>query len=135
MQGSNKFRRIWDERQAKINELKDQTNYYNTQQLIQKYDPDPATKAAAASVLASKLGADSGLHWFVDESHINEHDTGEIGNVEFMQSGGLRRRNALEARSTGSTRASRDAFRHLFGTRAAIYFKSELFCYLLLKLV
>lgn len=27
----------------------------------QQYDPDPAAKAAAASILASKLGADSGL--------------------------------------------------------------------------
>ncbi|KAM0025885.1 putative Lunapark family protein [Helianthus debilis subsp. tardiflorus] len=92
---------------------------------LRKYDPDPTAKAAAASVLASKLGADSGLHWFVDESHLNQHDTGEIGNVEFMQSGGLRRRNASEARSPGSTGASRDAFRHLFGTRPAIYYKSE----------
>jgi hypothetical protein len=28
---------------------------------VQQYDPDPAAKAAAASILASKLGADSGL--------------------------------------------------------------------------
>ena len=28
---------------------------------VQKYDLDPAAKAAAASVLATKLGADSGL--------------------------------------------------------------------------
>ncbi|KAJ0742739.1 putative Lunapark family protein [Helianthus annuus] len=93
--------------------------------IFQKYDPDPAAKAAAASVLASKLGADSGLHWFVDESHLNQHDTGKIGNVEFMQSSSLRRRNASEARSHGSMGACRDAFRHLFGTRAAIYYQSE----------
>ncbi|KAJ0883470.1 putative Lunapark family protein [Helianthus annuus] len=92
---------------------------------IFKYDPDPAAKAVAASVLASKLGADSGLHWFVDESHLNQHDIGKIGNVEFMQSNGLRRRNASEARSPGSMGACRDAFRHLFGTRAAIYYQSE----------
>ncbi|CAK9882827.1 unnamed protein product, partial [Sphagnum jensenii] len=49
------------ERQEKINELKEKTNYYNTQQLIQRYDPDPEAKAAAASILASKLGAESGL--------------------------------------------------------------------------
>nr|GFB04519.1 lunapark domain-containing protein [Tanacetum cinerariifolium] len=48
--------RLKAERQAKIDELKERTNYYITQQLIQKYDPDPAAKAAAASVLASKLG-------------------------------------------------------------------------------
>ncbi|KAG0475997.1 hypothetical protein HPP92_012838 [Vanilla planifolia] len=53
------------ERQAKIDELKERTNYYTTQQLIQRYDLDPTAKAAAATVLATKLGADSGLkmHW------------------------------------------------------------------------
>ncbi|KAI3774943.1 hypothetical protein L1987_49508 [Smallanthus sonchifolius] len=95
--------RLQAERQAKIDELKDRTNYYNTQQLIQKYDPDPAAKAAAASVLASKLGADSGLHWFVDESQFSQHDIGKSSDVEFMQSNGLRRRNPSEARSPGST--------------------------------
>uniref|UniRef100_A0A0D9ZSA8 Lunapark zinc ribbon domain-containing protein n=1 Tax=Oryza glumipatula TaxID=40148 RepID=A0A0D9ZSA8_9ORYZ len=58
------------ERQAKIDELKERTNYYTTQQLIQRYDLDPAAKAAAATVLASKLGADSGLRVFLgDESN------------------------------------------------------------------
>ncbi|KQJ85248.1 uncharacterized protein At2g24330 [Brachypodium distachyon] len=60
------------ERQAKIDELKERTNYYTTQQLIQRYDLDPAAKAAAASVLASKLGADSGLKVFLgDESNMD----------------------------------------------------------------
>ncbi|KAJ0700893.1 putative Lunapark domain-containing protein [Helianthus annuus] len=104
--------RLRDERQAKIDELKDRTNYYNTQQLIQKYDPDPAAKAAAASVLASKLGADSGLHWYVDESHLNQHDTGKSGDVEFMQSGGLRRRAPSEARSPGSTGVQDGGFQY-----------------------
>ncbi|XP_076907083.1 uncharacterized protein At2g24330-like [Bidens hawaiensis] len=95
--------RLREERQAKIDELKDRTNYYNTQQLIQRYDPDPAAKAAAASVLASKLGADSGLHFLVDESsHLNQHDMGKSSDYEYMQSGGLRRRNQTEARSPGS---------------------------------
>uniref|UniRef100_A0A0E0H3A7 Uncharacterized protein n=1 Tax=Oryza nivara TaxID=4536 RepID=A0A0E0H3A7_ORYNI len=53
--------RLREERKAKIDELKERTNYYLTQKLIQKYDLDPAAKAAAASVLATKLGADSGL--------------------------------------------------------------------------
>lgn len=56
-----RLERLKAERQEKINELKEKTNYYITQQLIQQYDPDPAAKAAAASILASKLGAESGL--------------------------------------------------------------------------
>lgn len=88
------------ERQEKIDELKERTNYYNTQQLIQKYDPDPAAKAAAASVLASKLGADSGLQVSVgDEPQPNQHGAGKSSDVEFAQSSGLRRRNPSEARS------------------------------------
>ncbi|XP_071698020.1 uncharacterized protein At2g24330-like [Rutidosis leptorrhynchoides] len=88
------------ERQAKIDELKERTNYYITQQLIQKYDPDPAAKAAAASVLASKLGADSGLKVFLgDESQSNAHATGKISDVELQQASGLRKRNQSNARS------------------------------------
>ncbi|XP_024979299.1 uncharacterized protein At2g24330-like [Cynara cardunculus var. scolymus] len=91
------------ERQEKIDELKERTNYYNTQQLIQKYDPDPAAKAAAASVLASKLGADSGLQVSVggDEPQPNQQGAGKSSDVDFAQSTGLRRRNPPEARSPG----------------------------------
>ncbi|KAI3753691.1 hypothetical protein L2E82_25752 [Cichorium intybus] len=82
------------ERQAKIDELKERTNYYITQQLIQKYDPDPAAKAAAASVLASKLGADSGLKVFLgDESQPNPYATSKNNEVEVHQTTGLRKRN------------------------------------------
>lgn len=84
--------RLRAERQAKIDELKEKTNYYTTQQLIQRYDPDPAAKAAAATVLASKLGADSGLKVFVgDESNLYA-PTGRSNDVEIVQSGGLRNR-------------------------------------------
>lgn len=94
--------RLREERQAKIDELKERTNYYMTQQLIQKYDPDPAAKAAAASVLASKLGADSGLKMFLgDESQLNPYGTGKSSDVELQQSSGLRKRNQSNARSTG----------------------------------
>lgn len=80
------------ERQAKIDELKERTNYYITQQLIQKYDPDPAAKAAAASVLASKLGADSGLKVYLgDESQPNPY--AKNNEVEVHQTTGLRKRN------------------------------------------
>ncbi|XP_010940300.1 uncharacterized protein At2g24330 [Elaeis guineensis] len=92
------------ERQAKIDELKERTNYYTTQQLIQRYDLDPAAKAAAATVLASKLGSDSGLKIFVgDESNISS-SLGKSNDVELVQPTGLRNRKPSHARShsTGS---------------------------------
>ncbi|XWS72884.1 hypothetical protein CRYUN_Cryun02cG0078100 [Craigia yunnanensis] len=97
--------RLRAERQAKIDELKEKTNYYSTQQLIQRYDPDPAAKAAAATVLASKLGADSGLKVYVgDESMLNVPG-GKSNDVEVVPSSGLRKRKQVHARSssTGST--------------------------------
>jgi len=95
--------KLQEERQAKIDELKERTNYYITQQLIQKYDTDPAAKAAAASVLASKLGADSGLKVFLaDESQPNTYDTGKSTDVQLQQSGGLRKRNQSNPKSPGS---------------------------------
>uniref|UniRef100_A0A5B7BS95 Lunapark zinc ribbon domain-containing protein n=1 Tax=Davidia involucrata TaxID=16924 RepID=A0A5B7BS95_DAVIN len=97
--------RLRAERQAKINELKEKTNYYTTQQLIQQYDPDPAAKAAAATVLASKLGADSGLKVYVgDESKLNA-PTGKNNDVELAQSSGLRNRRQLLTKS-GSTEST-----------------------------
>ncbi|XVF35766.1 hypothetical protein REPUB_Repub18cG0174300 [Reevesia pubescens] len=87
--------RLRAERQAKIDELKEKTNYYTTQQLIQRYDPDPAAKAAAATVLASKLGADSGLKVYVaDESQLNVPG-GKSNDVEVVPSSGLRKRKQL----------------------------------------
>lgn len=64
--------RLQNERQAKINELKERTNYYLTQQLIQKYDSDPTAKEAAARVLAAKLGADAGLKLSSESSQADE---------------------------------------------------------------
>ncbi|KAK4277096.1 hypothetical protein QN277_015147 [Acacia crassicarpa] len=92
--------RLRAERQTKIDELKEKTNYYTTQQLIQRYDPDPAAKAAAATVLASKLGADSGLKVYLgDESNLNA-STGVSNDVEFVQSGGLRNRKQVQSKYT-----------------------------------
>ncbi|GMY37699.1 zinc ribbon 10 domain-containing protein [Fagus crenata] len=56
---------------------------------LKRYDTDPAAKAAAATVLASKLGVDSGLNVYVgDESKLNAL-TGKSNDVELVQSGGL----------------------------------------------
>ncbi|CAM0902441.1 unnamed protein product [Alopecurus aequalis] len=92
------------ERQAKIDELKERTNYYTTQQLIQRYDLDPAAKAAAASVLASKLGADSGLRIFLgDESNMD----GSKSNDQHGQTSGLRQRKlAHSGHGSGQIHAS-----------------------------
>ncbi|XP_057971996.1 uncharacterized protein At2g24330-like [Malania oleifera] len=97
--------RLRAERQAKIDELKEKTNYYITQQLIQRYDPDPAAKAAAATVLASKLGADSGLKVYVGDESKPSVPKGKSNDVEFVKSSGIRNRNQLHTRSsnTGST--------------------------------
>ncbi|XP_059633509.1 uncharacterized protein At2g24330-like [Cornus florida] len=68
----------------------------------QRYDPDTAAKAAAATVLASKLGADSGLKVYVgNESKLNA-PTGKSNDVEYTQSDGLRNRNQLHTRSSGT---------------------------------
>ncbi|KAM7268711.1 hypothetical protein ACFE04_010877 [Oxalis oulophora] len=93
--------RLRAERLEKINELKERTNYYTTQQLIQRYDPDPAAKAAAATVLASKLGADSGLQMYLGEENLS---AGQSNDAEVAQHGGLRNRKQVHTKSnsTGS---------------------------------
>ncbi|KAG0477732.1 hypothetical protein HPP92_012451 [Vanilla planifolia] len=94
------------ERQAKIDELKERTNYYTTQQLIQRYDLDPTAKAAAATVLATKLGADSGLKVFLGDESIAARDitTGKSYDVEMVQSKSLRnlRPSHTRSHSTGT---------------------------------
>ena len=68
--------------------------------LLQRYDPDPAAKAAAATVLASKLGSDSGLKVYVgDESHLNV-PIGKSNDVEVVQSSGMQNRKQLQTRSS-----------------------------------
>ncbi|KAL5169622.1 Uncharacterized protein HKD37_11G031488 [Glycine soja] len=97
--GDSEAESLRAERKAKIDELNEKTNYYITQQLIQRYDTDPAAKAAAATVLASKLGADSGLKVYVgDES--SGVSTGKTKDVEVVQSSGLRNRKQVTSRST-----------------------------------
>ncbi|GAB4843709.1 hypothetical protein Ancab_013674 [Ancistrocladus abbreviatus] len=111
------------ERQRKIDELKEKTNYYITQQLIQRYDTDPAAKAAAATVLASKLGADSGLKVYVgDDPNLNTA-VGKSSDVELVQTSGLQSRKQPLARSnsTGSAvlHRSDEAFPQQLGAQSA----------------
>ncbi|XP_010548513.1 PREDICTED: uncharacterized protein At2g24330-like [Tarenaya hassleriana] len=107
------------ERQAKIDELKEKTNYYTTQQLIQRYDTDPAAKAAAATILASKLGADSGLKVLVGDESRLDPSVGKSHDMEVMQSQGLRHRKQPNtntrpnsARTTPPAHHSDDESRH-----------------------
>jgi endoplasmic reticulum junction formation protein lunapark len=133
------------ERKAKIDELKERTNYYLTQQLIQvrgqvdfssckssrvpgikldhasfltntnsdemhpymqKYDLDPAAKAAAASVLASKLGEETGLKVHVGEEQKVDAAVVRSNDVEISSSDGLRNRKQPNARRTAGTVAA-----------------------------
>ncbi|KAL5698549.1 hypothetical protein ACHQM5_029575 [Ranunculus cassubicifolius] len=95
--------RLREERQAKINELKERTNYYITQQLIQRYDPDPAAKAAAASVLASKLGADSGLKVYLGDESAFTTPQGKSNDAELSsQAKSLRNRKHTHSRSSST---------------------------------
>ncbi|CAN6440349.1 unnamed protein product [Victoria cruziana] len=102
--------RLRAERQAKIDELKERTNYYITQQLIQRYDTDPAAKAAAATVLASKLGADSGLKIAVGDESKLDVPHGRSSDIDMGQSSGLRNRKTSHLRSnSGGSVVSQDA--------------------------
>lgn len=94
------------ERQAKIDELKEKTNYYITQQLIQRYDPDPAAKAAAATVLASKLGLDSGLKVHLEDESKHNVPTGKSNDVEVARTTGLRNRKASHLKTSSMGGAS-----------------------------
>ncbi|XP_064944974.1 uncharacterized protein At2g24330 isoform X2 [Musa acuminata AAA Group] len=90
------------ERKAKIDELKERTNFYNTQQLIQKYDLDPAAKAAAATILASKLGADSGLTVYVGDEPNTCAPLVKSSDAKPVQTTGLRNRKQSHARSSST---------------------------------
>lgn len=81
----------------------------------QKYDPDPVAKAAAATVLASKLGADSGLKVHLGEESKLFDQTGKSNDVELVESGGLRSRKQVVSRSTspGTTRPKSSDQQHV----------------------
>ncbi|XP_047335668.1 uncharacterized protein At2g24330-like [Impatiens glandulifera] len=94
--------RLRTERQEKVDELKEKSNYYSTQQLIQRYDTDPAAKAAAAAVLASKLAIESGLKVSLGDEmddSINNNMLGKSNSVELVQTSGLRNRKSIPNRS------------------------------------
>lgn len=71
---------------------------------MQRYDPDPAAKAAAATVLASKLSMDSGMKFYVGDESKGNASTGKSHDVDLVHSGELRNRKPVHTRSnsTGS---------------------------------
>lgn len=72
---------------------------------MQRYDPDPAAKAAAATILASKLGTDSGLKLYMgDDSKFNP-SMGKSSDAEHVQSSGLRNRKQPLTRSSSNSSA------------------------------
>ncbi|CAL5026377.1 unnamed protein product [Urochloa decumbens] len=100
----NTLERLRAERKAKIDELKDRTNYYLTQELIQKYDLDPAAKAAAASVLASKMGTETGLKVHMGDEAKYLSAQARSNEVEGVPTDGLR--NRKETKAKGSSYSS-----------------------------
>ena len=70
----------------------------------QRYDLDPAAKAAAATVLASKLGADSGLRVFLGDESSRDAALGKSNNNNPGQTTGLRQRKLAHLNNgTGRT--------------------------------
>ncbi|KAL0907785.1 hypothetical protein M5K25_022221 [Dendrobium thyrsiflorum] len=94
----NTLERLRAERKAKIDELKERTNYYTTQQLIQRYDLDPAAQIAAATVLASRLGAESGLNVHIGDDPTKTTSTTKSSGIEQVQSGVSRQRKQSSAK-------------------------------------
>ncbi|KAI7730436.1 hypothetical protein M8C21_025381 [Ambrosia artemisiifolia] len=124
----NTVDRLRAERKEKIDELKERTNYYITQQLIQKYDPDPAAKAAAASVLASKLGADSGLKVLLKDE-LQQHDseaTGTSHDAELLKSSGLRKRITSDA-ATSKGGSDMEMIQHVENDTSEVYPYNQVF--------
>ncbi|KAL7093464.1 hypothetical protein ACP275_11G042100 [Erythranthe tilingii] len=108
------LKRLEAEALEKMDELKEKSNYYKTQQLIQKYDRDPAAKAAAATFLAHKLGSDSGLRIHLeDEGNLyNAPTTGKSSDVQLATtSSGLRHRTHSNSK-TSSTDSGSPRNRH-----------------------
>lgn len=95
--------RLRAERKAKLDELKELTNYYTTQQLIQRYDLDPAAKAAAASVLASKLGTDSGIKVTLGDELSSDQSSSKGNEIEKLQSSGLRNRKQSHSQNNANS--------------------------------
>lgn len=101
----NTLEKLQGEMLGKIDELKERTNYFTTLDILRRFDPDPAARAAAATILASKLGADSGLKVHVGDESQLDPATGKSNDMEIKHSQGLRNRKQPNTRRSvaGST--------------------------------
>ena len=68
---------------------------------MQRYDTDPAAKAAAATVLAAKLGADSGLKLYMEDDSKQNVSTGKSNDMQVERTNGLR--NMKRSRTTNTS--------------------------------
>ncbi|WZZ54255.1 hypothetical protein YC2023_054362 [Brassica napus] len=132
----NTLEKLEGEMLGKIDELKERTNYFTTLDILRfdkehglvnldwsstaleneylveslfflRFDPDPAARAAAATILASKLGADSGLKVYVGDESQLDPATGKSNDMEIKHSQGLRNRKQPNAkRSVAGTTSS-----------------------------
>ncbi|GFP79930.1 uncharacterized protein at2g24330 [Phtheirospermum japonicum] len=73
---------------------------------VQRYDTDPAAKAAAATVLASKLGADSGLKVYLGDDSNPNAPTGKSNDVELASTSGLRHRKQPQSKTSSTESGS-----------------------------
>jgi len=71
---------------------------------LQKYDLDPAAKAAAASVLASKMSAETGLKVHMGDEAKSDSAQARSSEVEVIPPNGLR--NRKETKAKGSSYSS-----------------------------
>ncbi|CAG7907104.1 unnamed protein product [Brassica rapa] len=94
----NTLEKLQGEMLGKIDELKERTNYFTTLDILRRFDPDPAARAAAATILASKLGADSGLKVYVGDESQLDPATGKSNDMEIKHSQGLRNRKQPNAK-------------------------------------
>eukprot|EP00252_Welwitschia_mirabilis_P004742 TRINITY_DN15038_c0_g2_i1.p1 TRINITY_DN15038_c0_g2~~TRINITY_DN15038_c0_g2_i1.p1 ORF type:complete len:421 (-),score=93.59 TRINITY_DN15038_c0_g2_i1:316-1578(-) len=84
--------KLQSEKHAKLDELKERNNFYTMLQQIQRYDPDPALRDAAARVLASKIGAETGLNVSIQSDTGAPDGKGKTVDANISQPSGLRNR-------------------------------------------
>ncbi|GAQ81405.1 hypothetical protein KFL_000790300 [Klebsormidium nitens] len=83
----------------RLDEVKDKSNFYRTLEVIQKYDNDPVVKAAAATVLGSKLGLKTDLPPEI-QAHLTP--TKSASTPDRSPSSGLRNRRSSGAHPPSS---------------------------------
>lgn len=88
------------------------TQYWSVDQPdhVQKYDLDPGAKAAAASVLAYKMGAETGLKVHLRDEAKSDSVQARSNEVEVVPTNGMR--NRMETKAKGSYSSTTTAQTH-----------------------